>query len=259
MRVLQEPDAAEKARLAEAILAERGSFDLSLAPLAQAPERPARPSKPPLVDPKKVARRGLGTNEGRAALLHALAHIELNAVDLAADMALRFAGAVDDTHRASFVADWIQVMGEEGYHFGLLTGRLAAYEHTYGDFPAHDGLWDAARKTMDDVVGRLAVAPMILEARGLDVTPGLIRKLDGLGDHASRDVLTQIYNDEIGHVRIGTKWFKILVSARGQDPETVFHESVRRYHPQGPKRPFNDDARDQAELPRDWYEGVAPH
>ncbi|MEM1409857.1 MAG: ferritin-like domain-containing protein, partial [Pseudomonadota bacterium] len=215
--VLGEADAAAKARRAEDILADRDRLDLSKDPAVSPADRPARPSLPALVPPAQVPRRGLGTAEGRAALLHALAHIELNAVDLAADMALRFAAAVPGEHRAAFVSDWIQVAGEEGLHFRLLRSLLLERGFDYGAFPAHDGLWEAAQKTSGDLLGRLAIAPMILEARGLDVTPGLIRKLQGIGDHAAVEVLERIYRDEIGHVRIGVRWFTTLVSERGGD------------------------------------------
>ncbi|MEO1657611.1 MAG: ferritin-like domain-containing protein [Pseudomonadota bacterium] len=257
--ILTEPDARAKAAKAEAALAARDSFDLSLAPKLSAPERPSRPAKPELVPPQDVPRRGLGSSRGRAALLHALAHIELNAVDLAADMALRFAGEIDAEDRAAFVADWIQVAGEEGLHFGLLIERLASLDAAYGDHPAHDGLWDAARKTAEDVRARLAIAPLILEARGLDVTPGLIEKLNSIGDHASADVLKRIYEDEIGHVRTGVTWFIRLCEQADEDPESSFHKFVMRYFPQGPKPPFNVWARGQAMLPEDWYQGILPH
>lgn len=258
LSVLEEGDASRKAARAEAVLAAQGQFDLSLAPRARPPERPARPPEPSLVPPQQVPRRGIGSAHGRAALLHALAHIELNAVDLAADMALRFAGEVPAEDRTSFVSDWMQVAGEEGLHFRLLGERLASLNARYGDFPAHDGLWNAAEKTSDDLLGRLAIAPMILEARGLDVTPGLIEKLRRVGDDASAAVLTRIYNDEIGHVRTGVRWFNRLARAAGHDPEAAFHNLVARYFPSGPKPPFNVWARDQAELPQDWYEGAVP-
>ncbi|MEM6747459.1 MAG: ferritin-like domain-containing protein [Pseudomonadota bacterium] len=257
--VFSEPDAHAKAAKAEAVLAARDRFDLSQAPDLAAPERPARPAKPELVPPQNVPRRGLGSDRGRGALLHALAHIELNAVDLAADMALRFAGEIDDNRRAAFVSDWIQVAGEEGLHFRLLTQRLASLGCAYGDHPAHDGLWDAARKTAHDVRARLAIAPLILEARGLDVTPGLIEKLTAAGDDASAAVLKRIYDDEIGHVRTGVTWFMTLCEDVGEDPESSFHKFVVRHFPQGPKPPFNVWARGQATLPEDWYQGVLPH
>jgi uncharacterized ferritin-like protein (DUF455 family) len=257
LEVLAEADPHAKAALAERILGAAETFDLSPAPRFGPRGKPARPAKPELVPPQEVPRRGPGTAKGKAALLHALAHIELNAVDLAADMALRFAGAVPDEDRATFVADWFKVMGEEGLHFRLLHQRLSDLGYAYGDFPAHSGLWDAAEKTAEDILARLAIGPMILEARGLDVTPGLIRKMEGLGDRRTAGVLTRIYNDEIGHVRAGVFWFESIAKTRGLHPEETFHKCVMTYYPQGPKRPFNDWARSQAAMPRDWYEGVA--
>jgi uncharacterized ferritin-like protein (DUF455 family) len=211
-----------------------------------------------LVSPKEVPKRGLGSPEGRAALLHALAHIELNAIDLAADMALRFAGEVEASSREAFVSDWMQVMGEEGLHFTLLSERLGALGFAYGDFAAHDGLWEAAVKTSDDLLARLAVAPMILEARGLDVTPDIIRKLEANGHAEDALVLKRIYDDEIGHVRTGVRWFTAVTKRYNLDPEQTFHERIGRFYPQGPKPPFNVWARSEASLPQDWYEGYLP-
>lgn len=258
LAVLLEGNAAAKASLAERVLAARDGFDLARPPVCEPPVRPARPSKPELLPFNEVPRRSIGSERGRKALLHALAHIELNAVDLAADMALRFAGDVADDLRAAFVSDWIGVMGEEGLHFRILSERMAALGLSYGDLPAHDGLWDAARATADSLLGRLAVAPMILEARGLDVTPGLIDKLSDVNDNATAKTLTRIYEDEIGHVRTGVNWFRILARGSGDDPEVTFHKCVMKYYPTGPKPPFNVGARSDATFPRDWYEGVLP-
>lgn len=256
--VLGEGDAVRKAALAEDALGRLDELDVGTAPGVARPGRPARPPKPRLVPPQDVPRRGLGSRRGRLALLHALAHIELNAVDLAADMALRFAGELPDAERARFVHDWLTVAGEEGLHFRLLCERLAELGGAYGDLAAHDGLWEAAVKTGGDVLARLAVAPMVLEARGLDVTPGLIGKLTALGDDRTASVLERIYRDEIGHVRTGVHWFRRLAAARGRDPETAFHALVRTYYPAGPKPPFNAWARRAAEMPEDWYLGAVP-
>ncbi|MCQ8185715.1 ferritin-like domain-containing protein [Parvularcula maris] len=256
-RVLLTADAREKAAMAEELLGESRPEELASPPSRLPPARPARPDRPHLVPPREVAKRGLGKPEGRAALLHALAHIELNAVDLAADMALRFAGEVPEGLRAEFVGDWFQVMGEEGLHFRLLEERLREYGSRYGALPAHDGLWQAAIKTSDSLLARLAVAPLILEARGLDVTPGMARKLCGVGDGRSADILDVIYRDEIGHVRTGAKWFRLICRELGHDPAESFHICVTTYHPQGATPPFNGPGRAQADLPRDWYEGVA--
>ena len=258
LAVLNETEAAKKAALAEQVFANAETFDLTHAHLAKTPAKPGRPAKPELIDPAKVPRRRLGSEAGRGALLHALAHIELNAVDLAADLAVRFGSEVPDEDRAAFVRDWIQVAGEEGLHFRLLCERLAAHNTAYGDHPAHNGLWDAAQKTSEDLLGRLAIAPMILEARGLDVTPGLIEKLTQVGDEKSARVLQRIYDDEIGHVRTGVRWFIKLATARGHDPEQAFHALVARYFPGGPKPPFNVWARGEAEFPHDWYAAGMP-
>ncbi|MEM9810043.1 MAG: ferritin-like domain-containing protein [Pseudomonadota bacterium] len=256
--VLLEPDAERKAGKAQAVLAVLDSYALRVAPHGLPPARPARPSQPELVPPHAVPRRGLGSVQGRIALLHALAHIELNAIDLAADMALRFASAVPDEDRAGFVGDWIRVMGEEGLHFSLLTERLSDLGAAYGDLPAHDGLWEAAQKTSGDVLARLAVAPLVLEARGLDVTPTLIEKLTAIRDISSAAVLQRIYDDEIGHVRTGVRWFLRLCSSQNEEPEASFHKFVMRYFPQGPKPPFNIWARGAADLPQGWYQGLVP-
>ncbi len=151
----------------------------------------------------------LGSVQGRAALLHAVAHIEFNAINLAFDMAVRFAREADQLslELREFVGDWIRVGGDEARHFGLIAARLKELGFRYGDFPAHDGLWEAAENTADNFLARLAVAPLILEARGLDVTPGMIRRLEGAGDNSSASILKVIYTDEIGHVACGERWF----------------------------------------------------
>jgi uncharacterized ferritin-like protein (DUF455 family) len=187
-------------------------------------------------------RRG-GGERGRIALLHALAHIELNAIDLACDMIVRFAERAPDR---SFFDDWTNVADEEALHFTLLSERLAEFGAGYGDFPAHDGLWEAAESTADDVVARLAVVPMVLEARGLDVTPGMIKDLMRAGDSRSASIVERIYSDEIDHVRIGNKWFATFCSLRGRDPDIAWPEIVRERFGGLLKPPFNDAARHAA-------------
>ncbi len=231
------------------------------APLGQieeyaAPDQPGRPQRPTLVPPTDVPRRRLSSIEGRAALLHAISHIEFNAINLAFDMALRFAGAVDtlglDTR--SFVADWITVGSEEARHFDLIRGRLEALGREYGDFPAHEGLWEAAHKTRHSLAARLVGAPLILEARGLDVTPGMIKRLIGAGDHESAAALQIIYDDEIGHVACGKRWFHEVCNGQRVDPEETFLMLKERYFPGVLKPPFNHEARRMAGLPRLYYE-----
>lgn len=222
---------------------------------AKPPPRPTRPGRPSLRPPKEMAkRRAFGSRAGRIALLHALAHIELNAIDLAWDLVARFAG--EELPRA-FFDDWVEVAAEEAYHFELLAGRLAELGARYGDLPAHDGLWEAAAATADDLLARLAVVPLVLEARGLDVTPEMAARLEHAGDAESAEILRHIYRDEIGHVAIGLRWFDRLCLARGLDPEVVFQERVRRLFKGKLKPPFNHQARAAAGFPRHYYEPLA--
>jgi uncharacterized ferritin-like protein (DUF455 family) len=219
---------------------------------APPPPRPARPERPSLRPPKEMAkRRGFGSRAGRIALLHALAHIELNAIDLAWDLVARFAG--EELPRA-FFDDWVKVAAEEAYHFELLAARLAELGTSYGDLPAHDGLWEAAAATADDLLARLAVVPLVLEARGLDVAPEMAARLERVGDTESAAILDRIYRDEIGHVAIGLRWFDTLCLARGLDPAMVFQDRARRFFKGDLKPPFNYPARDAAGFPRDYYE-----
>lgn len=218
-------------------------------------ENPARPETPKLVPPGDVKRRRLGSPAGRGALLHAIAHIEFNAIDLAADMIARFGHHPDiaDTDRAAFIRDWISVCHDEARHFGLLQMRLAQLGMAYGDLPAHNGLWEAAIKTKENFAARLAIAPMVLEARGLDVTPGMIEKLTKAGDSESADILKIIYNEEIGHVAIGARWFQRVAKTRQKDPESWFHHLVGNYFAGQLKPPFNVQARTLAGLKQGFY------
>ena len=224
-------------------------------PVKTAPSSPARPVKPPLVPPEEVKRRRLGSQHGRGALLHAVAHIEFNAIDLAADMIARFGHHPDITEetRADFIGDWISVCHDEARHFGLINSRLGELGMAYGDLPAHNGLWQAAVSTKDNFAARLAIAPMVLEARGLDVTPGMIEKLIRHGDIESADILKIIYNDEIGHVAIGARWFQKLARHKGHDAESWFHELVSGFFAGKLKPPFNVQARTLAGLSEGYY------
>lgn len=204
-----------------------------------------------------MPKRGLGTVSGRCALLHAVAHIELNAIDLAADMAGRFADQIPKAHQRAFVADWVGVMADEARHFLMVSERLEALRGRYGALPAHDGLFDAARRTSSDVAARLAVAPMILEARGLDVTPGMIARLDRAGDTRSADVLRVIYEEEVGHVAAGVRWFECVAIDRCKAPGDYFRSLVEKWFPGGPKPPFNIEARERAGFARKWYDTAA--
>ncbi len=208
-----------------------------------------------LLPPKEMPkRRALGSTAGRIALIHALAHIELNAIDLAWDLVARFSG--EGLPRA-FFDDWVEVAAEEACHFELLAGRLADLGARYGDLPAHDGLWEAAAATADDLLARLAVVPLVLEARGLDVTPEMAARLERAGDAQSAAILRRIYRDEIGHVAVGLRWFDRLCRAHGLVPQAVFHERVRRCFKGDLKPPFNREARAAAGFPAQYYEPLA--
>lgn len=219
------------------------------------PDRPARPAKPLLVQPGGVERRRLGSVEGRAALLHAIAHIEFNAIDLAFDMALRFGRAVlaEGLDAAAFIKTWADVGADEARHFLMVCDRMAALGFSYGDLPAHDGLWQHAQLSADDVLARLAVAPLALEARGLDVTPGLIDRLSQAGDIESAEVLQTIYRDEIGHVSAGVFWFETICGRRGIDPRATFRALIADRMRGGLKAPFNEGARTRAGLDKSYY------
>lgn len=219
------------------------------------PDRPSRPAVPKLVNPRHLPRRGLGKVEGRIALLHAVAHIEFNAIDLAADLICRFTYHPDlqDTHRYDFVSDWISVCTDEARHFTLITDRLTDLGACYGNLPAHDGLWMAALATRHDFAARLAIAPMVLEARGLDVTPAMIKKLKRVNDLASCDILQIIYDEEIAHVAAGAKWFSYLCARQKKDEKKQFHSLVKTYFSGVLKPPFNTSARDKAGLAQEFY------
>ena len=219
------------------------------------PDRPARPDRPELLPANRMPKRGkAGSERSRIALLHALAHIEFGAIDLAFDMAGRFGAAFP----RSFVTDWLSVGADEAMHFALLDRRLHGLGAHYGALPAHDGLWEAAAETTHDVAARLAVVPMVLEARGLDVTPAILAAFERAGDARSAAILTRIYTDEIRHVGIGSQWFKKVCESRRIAVVSEWQRLVRAHFRGLVKPPFNDSARDQAGLSRDFYMGVAP-
>lgn len=217
------------------------------------PVRPGRPDKPVLTPPTHVKRRSLGSLKGRIALLHSIAHIELNAVDLALDIVARFA---TEPVPNSFFDGWMRVAFEEAKHFRLVRQRLNDLGADYGDLPAHDGLWQAAHDTRNDLTARLAVVPLILEARGLDVTPALQAKMRETGDVESAALLDVIYEDEKGHVAVGAKWFRFLCAREKKDPAATFQALVRANF-RGPlKAPFNDIARAEAGLTPSFYRSM---
>jgi uncharacterized ferritin-like protein (DUF455 family) len=246
-------EATAKAEIARALAQDWRTSSLPLGDAVAMPQRPARPERPPLVAPRGVPKRKVtAAPEGRIALLHALAHIELNAVDLAADLLARFPAP-----ERAFADDWVRVLDEEGKHFLLLAERLAALGATYGDLPAHDGLWQAAEATSHDLLARLAVVPLVLEARGLDVAPAMIGKLERAGDRASAAVLQVIYRDEIGHVAIGRRWFEMEAARRGLPARETWQALVRQHFKGALKPPFNEPAREAAGLPRSYYAELA--
>lgn len=221
---------------------------------AAMPDRPGTPAEPELLPPNRMPKRGRGQSlKGRIALLHALAHIEFVAIDLALDMAGRFGGELGP----GFVGDFLSVAADEAMHFALLDRRLRALGSGYGALPAHGGLWSAAESTRNDAAARLAVVPMLLEARGLDVTPMTIERLREAGDEVSAQVLERILDDEIRHVGFGVKHFAALCGQRGDPVESTWKTKVQS-HFRGPVNgPFNDSARAAAGLSRSLYTGLA--
>ncbi|WP_372396622.1 ferritin-like domain-containing protein [Azospirillum sp. HJ39] len=223
---------------------------------APPPARPARPDRPELKLPRDMPKRGRGGSaQNRIALLHALAHIELNAIDLAWDIVARFAPL---GLPRGFTDDWVQVADDEARHFRMLETRLNALGSSYGELPAHDGLWQAATETAHDLAARLAVVPMVLEARGLDVTPDTVRRLRDFGDGESADLLQTIHDEEIGHVAAGRRWFVHLCAERGAEPVALWQELVGRHFRGGLKRPFNVASRRLAGFGPEYYEPITP-
>ena len=254
-RVLATNDAAGKADATRGLAAAWRAGEVAFIRPGRPPQRPARPARPELRRPGDMPRRKAGGNsEKRIALLHALAHIELNAIDLAWDLIARF-GRSDLPH--AFFDDWIRVGDEEALHFSMLAARLKELGAAYGELPAHDGLWLAAEETSHDLLARLAIVPLVLEARGLDVTPGTIADFKRAGDEDSAATLEVIYRDEIGHVATGKRWFDFLAAERDLDPATAWQDLVRRHFRGRLKPPFNKTARDAAGFAAAFYEPIA--
>jgi uncharacterized ferritin-like protein (DUF455 family) len=212
---------------------------------------PGRPARPELVDAARVPRRRLGSEAGRAALVHAIAHIEFNAINLALDAAYRFRDMPRAYHR-----DWISVAVDEAKHFLLLQDRLREMGCEYGDFPAHNGLWEMAEKTADHCLVRMALVPRVLEARGLDVTPGMIERLNAVGDHRTVAALEIILDEEVRHVAIGTRWFRYCCEAEGKDPLTTFLDLLHSHYSGTLKGPFNLGARHEAGFTREEMDAL---
>ncbi|WP_176596411.1 MULTISPECIES: ferritin-like domain-containing protein [Sphingobium] len=252
--VLLTPDPLAKLMAARAVarnwrlgrLAHR--FDVAM------PDRPARPEKPELLPPNRMPKRGkIGSERARIAMLHALAHIEFVAIDLAFDLIGRFGGEFPP----EFTDEWMRVGADEAMHFALLDRRLRQFGSFYGALPAHDGLWQAASETAHDALARLAIVPMVLEARALDITPATIERFEGAGDEASARMLRRIMTDEIRHVAAGTTWFGHATKRLGVDPANHYQILVKRHFRGALKPPFNDSARRQAGLAREFYTPLA--
>lgn len=239
---LLEPDPARKCACSQAthaaIAAGRCRAGASvLPPLAE----PGRPARPELVAPRELPRRSLRDAVGHAALIHAIAHIEFNAINLAWDAVYRFQGMPPQ-----FYLDWSRVAAEEASHFLMLREHLRQLGYDYGEFAAHNGLWEMAQKTAHDVLVRMALVPRVLEARGLDVTPGMVKRLEELGDTRAVGILDVIFREEVGHVEIGTRWFRYLCVQRGLDAEQTFAALLRRHMRGTVRGPFATAARLQA-------------
>lgn len=252
--VLLTAEPASKVRIARKVARDwrLGRLDHGFA--AAMPDSPLRPAEPALLPANRMPKRGRGGSErGRIAMLHALAHIEYAAIDLAFDMAGRFGSQFP----RDFVDDWLGVGADEAMHFALLDRRLRQLGSYYGALPAHAGLWESAEDTADDVLARLAIVPMVLEARGLDVTPSTLERFRAAGDEASAKILSRIYNDEIRHVSAGTAWFGWKCDERGFNVVETWQGLVKSRFRGSLKPPFNDSARHDAGLTQEFYAVIA--
>ncbi|MDN3921713.1 ferritin-like domain-containing protein [Roseateles violae] len=242
LAILRMPEPAAKAAAARGLQTAAERMELDTQRTIERPEGlPGRPERPRLVPTLQVPKRSPFTTEGRAALIHAIAHIEFNAINLALDAVWRFAGMP-----AEFYRDWLRVAAEEALHFGLLHEHLRGLGFDYGDFDAHDGLWTMAERTAGDVLARMALVPRTLEARGLDATPPLQAKLARAGDQRAVEILDVILRDEVGHVQIGNRWYRQLCRERGLDPIALYPALVARYEAPRLRPPFNLAAREAA-------------
>ena len=214
------------------------------------PDRPGRPDRPQLLPPAEMPKRSARGKAGRVAMLHAVAHIEFNAIDLAWDHVARFGNQVGER---GYLDDWVRIGGEEAMHFGLVRQRLRDLGADYGDLPAHDGLWEAAQDTADDPLARLAIVPLVLEARGLDVNPQMAARFRSAADPESAAILDIILADEVGHVAAGVRWFKSLCAKMDLEPVATFQKLVQERFKGGLKPPFNEPARAKAGLLPEFY------
>ena len=261
LAVLSTADPVQKAETTRVFAAQWRSGEISEIGKVTIPERPARPDKPELLAPRDLPKRGkAGTTRSKIAMLHALAHIELNAIDLSWDILGRFAFyhyGDDFILPKEFFDDWIKVADDEAKHFLMLQSRLNDFEASYGDLPAHDGLWESSVATAHDFPARLAIVPMVLEARGLDVTPNLVEMMKRQGDTQTAELFQIIHDDEITHVRAGAVWFEAWCAHHSLDVEATFQDLVRTYFHGKLKPPFNHPSREDAGMLRDWYEPLA--
>ncbi len=223
------------------------------------PDRPARLDVPVLLAPRLMPKRSLQPGKGKQAMLHAIAHIEFTAIDLAWDMVARFTASTanDEAIPRAFYDDWVTVGVEEAEHFALLEGHLQSLGSGYGAFPAHDGLWEIAMKTAGSLSARLALVPLTHEARGLDTTPGSVQRVREAGDDALATTFERIYHDEIRHVAVGSRWLCWLAEREGISPSALYQREVRQHYRGGLKPPFNHAARLAAGMAREWYEPLA--
>lgn len=250
IQVLQQTDPDGKVRLTHQFAEAWASGRIAEIGNAKPPARPGRPPRPEIKSPDQMPRRSTG-EKGRVALVHAIAHIELNAIDLAWDAVARFVG--NDLPRAYF-DDWVRVAVEEARHFEMLNARLGELGAAYGDLPAHDGLWEAASSTTDDLLARMALVPMVLEARGLDTAPQSAERLKQAGDKQTAAILNEIAIDEVGHVAAGVRWFEYVCHARKLEPVRHFHKLVAQRYRGQLKPPFAHELRAQAGMARKYYD-----
>ena len=239
-------DVEHKLMLTAALQQDWANGKLSSSSPLNLPLACGRPARPELVAPAQLPARGAHTPEGHAALIHAIAHIEFNAINLALDHVVRF-----PAFSTEYIADWIRVAAEEAYHFGLVRDHLRRLGYDYGDFPAHDGLWQMTQRTAHDPLARMALVPRLLEARGLDATPPIQNKLKGIGDTEAVAILDIILRDEVGHVAIGDHWFRVLCAERGLEPEATYRSLLTEYAAPWPQPPLNEKARLAAGFSKD--------
>ncbi len=250
LTALKADNCADKSRIVDDLLA-RSELAYTDNPRIDSLPLPGIPAAVKLVEPKQVGRRSLGTEAGRACFLHAIAHIEFNAINLALDAVYRFPGMPE-----TYVRDWLGVAADEARHHRMLADRMADLGYVYGDFTAHNGLWEIATRTGHDPVTRMAMVPCVMEARGLDVTPGMIRRLRGVGDESSADLLEQILQEEESHVAIGVKWYRRLCGESGMDPVSHYFTLLRAYLPGRVQGPFNHASRRAAGFDDHWLAGL---